>query len=152
MMLEKFHDEVEIAQRVQEVGRRITKAYGGEELLLVGILKGSFGLFLGVVEGRRGVHARGVDDALRLAHGLHGGLKLVGQGCAHLGDLHGDVVLVQTPGKTEEASWAIHSHFLQLLEHAQNVHYYPLRPAASILTRGGRAHQDKFPNAGNLAG
>ena len=41
MMLEKFHDEVEIAQRVQEVGRRITKAYGGEELLLVGILKGS---------------------------------------------------------------------------------------------------------------
>ena len=41
MMLEKFHDEVEIAQRVQEVGRRITKAYGGEELLLVGILKGA---------------------------------------------------------------------------------------------------------------
>jgi hypoxanthine phosphoribosyltransferase len=41
MTLEKIHDEVEIASRVQEAARKIAQRFGGEDLLLVGILKGA---------------------------------------------------------------------------------------------------------------
>lgn len=40
-MLEKIYDEVEIAQRNQEMARRMAKSCVGEELLLVGILNGA---------------------------------------------------------------------------------------------------------------
>jgi hypoxanthine phosphoribosyltransferase len=46
MMLEKIHDEVEIAHRIQEVAQKITRAYGNENLLVVGILKGA-AVFMG---------------------------------------------------------------------------------------------------------
>jgi hypoxanthine phosphoribosyltransferase len=41
MTLEKIHDEVEIAARIQEAARRIAQRFAAEELLLVGILKGA---------------------------------------------------------------------------------------------------------------
>ena len=41
MNLEKIHDEVEIAHRIQEMAQKITRAYGKESLLIVGILKGA---------------------------------------------------------------------------------------------------------------
>ncbi len=46
MTLEKIHDEVEIAHRIQEMAQKITRAYGNENLLMVGILKGA-SVFLG---------------------------------------------------------------------------------------------------------
>lgn len=41
MTLDKIHDEVEIASRVQEAARKVAQRFNGEPLLLVGILKGA---------------------------------------------------------------------------------------------------------------
>ena len=43
--LEVLYDEKTIAQRVEALGKEITKDYAGKDLLMIGILKGSFMFF-----------------------------------------------------------------------------------------------------------
>lgn len=43
--LEVLYDEKTIAQRVEALGKEITKDYQGKDLLMIGILKGSFMFF-----------------------------------------------------------------------------------------------------------
>jgi hypoxanthine phosphoribosyltransferase len=43
--LEVLYDEKAIAQRVEALGKEITKDYAGKDLLIIGILKGSFMFF-----------------------------------------------------------------------------------------------------------
>lgn len=43
--LEVLYDEKTIAQRVEAIGKEITKDYEGKDLLMIGILKGSFMFF-----------------------------------------------------------------------------------------------------------
>lgn len=43
--LEVLYDEKTIAQRVEALGKEITKDYEGKDLLMIGILKGSFMFF-----------------------------------------------------------------------------------------------------------
>lgn len=39
---EILHSEAEIAERVQQIGREITEAYAGQEISVLGVLKGAF--------------------------------------------------------------------------------------------------------------